>query len=135
MLVHETYLRLGGKLALRFPDRLHFLGYASRVMRSVIVDLVRERATQRRGGESLHVTLTDQITDSTPAAAGGGEILHVHQALEAMARVDQRMAQVVEMRYFGGMCDAEIATVLGVTERTVRRDWQHARLVLAAALQ
>ena len=132
-LVHEAYLRFADSGDLRIGDRAHFLRYASHVMRSVIVDFIRERIAARRGGDAVHVTLDSEIIDAT-AAAGESEIIHIHEALEDLAVVDARLVHVVEMRYFAGMTEAEIATALGVTERTVRRDWQKARLLLAEAL-
>lgn len=133
-LVHEAYLRFADAGKLHIGDREHFLRYASHVMRSVIVDFVRERIAARRGGDAVHVTLNSEIVDSD-AAAGEAEILNIHEALEALAQVDARLVQVVEMRYFAGMTEAEIAATLDVTERTVRRDWQKARLLLAEALK
>ena len=131
-LVHETFLKLSANAAVKFPDRPRFLVYAGRVMRSVIVDLARQRATDRRGGEAVHLTFTTQLADH---AAGAEEIVRVHEALAALEKVDARMAQVVELRYFGGLTEAEIAEALGVTDRTVRRDWEQARLFLADALK
>jgi len=132
-LVHESYLKLS-QAQMRFPDRARFLVYAGRVMRSVIVDLVRARLTERRGGQAAHVTLTGDVVDACGLPAHQENILHVHQALEQMAQVDPRMAHVVELRYFGGMSDLEIGEALGVTDRTVRRDWERARLLLAEML-
>jgi RNA polymerase sigma factor (TIGR02999 family) len=133
-LVHETYLRLSKAVRTQFPDRTRFFVYAGRVMRSVIVDMVRQRRTERRGGDALHITLTGNLGDAG-AAAGEDQILRVNEALEELAKVDKRMAQVVEMRYFGGLTDQEIGEALGVTDRTVRRDWEQARLLLAEALK
>lgn len=132
-LVHESYLRLGSAGALNFPDRPRFLVYAGRVMRSIIVDMARARQAERHGGDVQHVTLTGEVAESL----GGGEdhIVRVHEALADMERVDERMARVVEMRYFGGLTEQEIAQALGVTDRTVRRDWEQARLFLAEALK
>lgn len=101
-------------------------------MRSIIVDFARQRLTDRRGGDAAHVTFTVQLADSV---AGEEEIVRVHEALDELAKVDERMAKVVEMRYFGGLTETEIAEALGVTDRTVRRDWEHARLFLAEALK
>ena len=131
-LVHESYLRFAGAGRLRLEDRVHFMRWAGRVMRSVIVDFARRRQADRRGGSIVHVTLTPQIDARLPA--GEDEILRVHEALDAIGAVDARLAQVVEMRYFGGMTEAEIAEALGVTDRTVRRDWEKARLLLREAL-
>jgi RNA polymerase sigma factor (TIGR02999 family) len=133
-LVHEAYMRFADSGRLQIGDRQHFLKYASHVMRSVIVDFVRERIAQRRGGGAVHVTLNSEIHDAG-TIAGEAEILNVHEALEELALVDERLVQVVEMRYFAGMTEAEIAVALGITERTVRRDWQKARLVLAEQLK
>jgi len=132
-LVHEWYLRFVGADAPLMEDRLHFMRYAGRVMRSVIVDFVRRRKADRRGGGAPHLSLTQPVADGIPA--GEDEILRVHEALDGLAKLDPRMAQVVEMRYFGGMSETEIAEALGVADRTVRRDWEKARLWLADALR
>lgn len=131
-LVHESYLRFANAGELNITDRQHFMRYAGNVMRSVVVDFVRERMAERRGGAAPHVTLNTQINDA--AASGEEEILRVHEALDELAQYDERMVQVVEMRYFAGMTETEIADALGVTDRTVRRDWEKARLLLAEAL-
>jgi RNA polymerase sigma factor (TIGR02999 family) len=132
-LVHESYLRFiqGGQL--RSDDRRAFFAYASRVMRSVIIDAVRERQAERRGGDLARLTLNTQIVDNLPA--GEDELLRVNEALDALAQAEPRLAQVVEMRYFGGYTEVEIAETLGLTERTVRRDWDKARLLLGAMLK
>ena len=114
-------------------DRFRYLAYASRAMRSVIVDLARARATERRGLRAQHVTLDTEVSESVPTSEN--EILRVHEALEELVSVDERLVRVVEMRYFAGLTEKEIAEVLGVTERTVRRDWEKARMLLAAALK
>jgi RNA polymerase sigma factor (TIGR02999 family) len=100
-------------------------------MRSVVVDFARERLAERRGGGLAPMTLSTHIG---LAGDGEAEIVHVHEALTALARHDERMAQIVELRYFVGMSEAEIAELLDVTERTVRREWAKARVWLAAAL-
>jgi RNA polymerase sigma factor (TIGR02999 family) len=132
-LVHESYLRFfhGGQL--RSDDRRAFFAYASRVMRSVIIDTVRERQAERRGGDLHRMTLNTQIGDNLPS--GEDEMLGVHEALDALAQAEPRLAQVVEMRYFGGYTEAEIGEALQLTERTVRRDWDKARLLLGALLK
>lgn len=132
-LVHESYLRFADSGQLRIGDRQHFLRYASHVMRSVIVDLVRGRLAERRGGNAVHVTLDTQGSDVT--CEGESEILRVHDALDELGQYDARLVQVVEMRYFAGMTEVEIADALGVTDRTVRRDWEKARLLLAGLLK
>jgi len=132
-LVHESYLRYLNARELRLEDRRAFFAYASKVMRSVIIDCVRERQAQRHGGDVQHVTLDTSIGDSVPASER--EILELHEALQILQDAEPRLAQVVEMRYFGGYSESEIAEALDVTERTVRRDWDKARLLLAHALQ
>jgi RNA polymerase sigma factor (TIGR02999 family) len=134
-LVHESFLRFRHVGALDFPDRDHFLAYAARVMRAVVVDMVRARQAQRRGsGQSQEVTLEVEVVDAA-ARQHDQEVLRVHEALADLASVEPRLAQVVELRYFGGLSEAEAAAVLGVTERTVQRDWQKARLFLSLALK
>ena len=132
-LVHESYLRFVQAGELRAEDRRAFFAYASQVMRSVIVNSVRERIAQKRGGDSRPLTL------STSLAANIGvdedTVLKVHEALEDLEKADSRLAQVAQMRYFGGYSEQEIAETLDITERTVQRDWEKARLILAAALR
>jgi len=132
-LVHESYLRLvcGGQLDVN--DHGHFLRYAARTMRSIIVDLVRQRRAERNGGKVQHVTLNTDIAEA--AHASEEEIIRVSDALDQLAHSDERLVKVVEMRYFAGLTEKEIATSLAVTDRTVRRDWRKARLLLLAALQ
>ena len=132
-LVHEAYLRLQRQQAIGFASRHQFLAYAAKVMRGIVVDAIRARHADRRGGDDLKVTLNTAVGDGV--AAGGDEVLHVHEALEALAESDPRLARVVEMRYFGGLSEQEIADCLGLTERTVQRDWQKARLLLASLLR
>lgn len=134
-LVHESYLKLSRAEHLRFPDRTSFLVYAGRAMRSIIIDLIRQRQADRHGGGALHVTLTGDVIDQAGIPAEEAHILRVHEALQEMACVDTRMTRVVEMRYFAGMTEVEIAAALGVSERTVRSDWEQARLFLMEALR
>ena len=131
-LVNESWLRLAGRIdRLVFSSRGHFYAYAARTMRSVIVDQVREHLAERRGGGAAHVTLGEALEQPTLADA---EPLQVDEALQALSALEPRLAQVVEMRYFAGMTDAEIAEVLGLTDRTVRRDWDKARALLRSML-
>jgi len=131
-LVHESYLRLVQTGALGFDDRRAFFGYASRVMRSVIVDSARARLAERRGGQAEKLTLGSE--PALNVAQHDEHILQVHAALEQLEQADARAAQMVEMRYFGGYTDREIADTLDLTERTVQRDWEKARLLLRAML-
>jgi RNA polymerase sigma factor (TIGR02999 family) len=128
-LVHESYLKFVNSGQLRQDDRRAFFAYASRVMRSVIVDSVRERQAERRGGNVTELTLNTAISSSLPATEQ--QMLDVHEALEALEQAEPRLAKVVEMRYFGGYTEIEIADALDLTERTVRRDWDKARMILA----
>jgi RNA polymerase sigma factor (TIGR02999 family) len=132
-LVHESYLRFVRAGELQFNDRRAYFAYAARVMRSVIVDSVRERQAERRGGNAAHLTLSTELIENLDGSEQA--VLQVNDALEALAKANERLAQVVEMRYFGGYSESEIAETLGVTERTVQRDWEKARLILAEALK
>lgn len=131
-LVHEAYLKVVGSDSLPVENRHHFFAYASRVMRSVIVDYARARAAERRGGGAEHVVLDTLLSDQI--AAPENDALRVHDALETLQKADPRLAQVAEMRFFGGLTEPEIAEVLGLSERTVRRDWEKARLLLLAVM-
>ena len=132
-LVHESYLRFATSGALNLEDRVHFLRWAGHVMRSVIVDFARRRTAGRRGGGAVQVALTTGLADERAGSAE--QILAVHEALDDLAAVAPRLAQVVELRYFGGLTEPEIAEALGVTDRTVRRDWQKGQLLLREALE
>jgi RNA polymerase sigma factor (TIGR02999 family) len=132
-LVHETFLRVAGASRLEMPDRSQFLAYAGRVMRSIVVDFVRRQMAERRGGDQGRVTLDTDSAAQLPSPED--EIIRVNDALEELAKVDPRLVNVVEMRYFAGLSDDDIAAAIGVNARTVRRDWQKARLLLSLALQ
>lgn len=132
-LVNECYLKLSGRDSLSPADRAHFLGYAATVMRSIIVDAARAAQTDRRGGGMQPVTLD---TGSMAAVSDpADEILDVHAALDELRRIDERLVQVVEMRFFAGLSDEAIAEAMGITDRTVRRYWAKARLLLSHALR
>ena len=130
-LVSDTYRRLALQHNLHIESRAHFLGYCSRIMRSVIIDLVREKNAERRGGGERKITLNTDIGESLAAA---DEPLRVDDALAELAKREPRLAQVVEMRYFGGYKEEEVAEALGITTRTVQRDWKKARVLLHAML-
>lgn len=131
-LVHEAYLRFVESGRARITDRSHFFAYAARVMRSVIVDFARAKLAERRGGGQPVLTLDTAIAESV--AASEDDIVRLNDALDELARVNPRVASVVEMRYFAGLSEREIAESLGVSERTVKRDWEKARLLLRAML-
>jgi RNA polymerase sigma factor (TIGR02999 family) len=132
-LVHESYLRLLNARELEFADRGKFFAYAATVMRSIIVDEVRKRHAERRGGSAEHVELDTGAADGL--AQEDEQIVRVHEALDELSALDPRLARVVEMRYFAGLGEVDIAAALGVTDRTVRRDWDKARTLLFAALK
>jgi RNA polymerase sigma factor (TIGR02999 family) len=133
VLVNESYLRMVRTGKLGVTDRLHFLAYSARVMRSIIVDLVRERMTQRRGVGQVEVTLVTEVAHAVPTPEA--EILAVSEALDMLASIDGQLVEVVELRYFAGLTEVEIATTLGVSERTVRRLWEKARVMLSGTLR
>jgi RNA polymerase sigma factor (TIGR02999 family) len=132
-MVHEAYLRLQGAGRIDAQSRPQFFVYASQVLRSVMVDFARKRRAERRGGGNANVTLADDL-----AGGIGGtdeDIERVNEALNDLEESDPRLRHVIEMRYFGGFNDQEIAEALGVTDRTVRRDWERAKLLLSIALK
>lgn len=132
-LVHETYLRFLNARELDFADRNRFFAYAASVMHAVIVDEVRKRRSDRRGGAAEHVEIDTDVADRM--SRDEEQVLRVHEALADLSSLDERLAHVVEMRYFAGLTEDEIAGALGITERTVRRDWDKARTLLFAALK
>lgn len=131
-LVHESYLKLFKSGSVEATNRNHFMGFAAHVMRSIVVDFVRRRSAERRGGGSIEVDL-DAIADK-PFDSGEQEVLAIHDALDELEKVDARLVKVVEMRYFGGMTEAEVADALDLSVRSVARAWEKARLFLATTL-
>ncbi len=132
-LVHEAYLRLIDNTVVADADRDRFLGFAARAMRQVLVDHARKVRAQKRGGDAWRrVTLHPDL-----ASAAGGEVdlVELNDVLEKFERVDPRACRVVEMHFFAGMGFAEVAGVLGVTERTVLKDWSMARAWLGRELR
>ena len=126
-LVHDSYLKLASGPGISFGDRLQFFAYSSRVLRSIVVDLVREQRALRRGGDADIVTLDTAAGEGVPASV---DIETVNDALEDLAKLDPSLARLVEMRFFGGMTEDEIAGALGISVRTVSREWQKARALL-----
>lgn len=131
-LVHESYLRFLNAGRIEFADRTHFIAYAARVMRSVIVDFVRARNAERRGGDRVHVTLTPEIADN---AVREVEVIRLDEALAALEGVDPDLVRLVEMRFFAGLSVDEVAEATGRSPRTVAREWQKARLVLSDSIR
>ena len=130
-LVNEWYVRFA-QTKVEIENRLHLMRYAASAMRSIVVDFARKQNADRRGGGAPHVELTVQMADGM--TAGSEEIVRVHEALDELAQLDQRMASIVEMRYFAGMNEEEIGLALELSERTVRREWAKAKMWLATAL-
>src|SRR5688500_462428 len=130
-LVHETYLKLADQRTATWNDRAHFLALAAVVMRHVLTDDARARLTSKREGNRMSVSIEER---ALAAPERPGVLLDVADALDRLERVDARLAHVVEYRFFGGLTNEEIGRVLGVDERTVRRDWARARQFLRDAL-
>ncbi|MGI8820320.1 MAG: sigma-70 family RNA polymerase sigma factor [Chthoniobacterales bacterium] len=127
----DAYLVLSGKQHPQWKDRAHFYAVAAQLMRRIMVDHARERRALKRGGDAVRVTLHDSLVSTGSRTA---ELLALDEALEKLATFDQRKADVVEMRYFGGLTMEEIAEVLKIHVNTVMRDWSAARAWLFATL-
>lgn len=135
VVLHEAFLRFLSAKELALEDRRHFFAYSARVMRNVIVDSARELLSQRRGGGAIHETFDGDDAEGLPDLAAGAELVRVHDALLELESQNPTLAEVVEMRYFGGYSETEIAALQGVTTRTVNRRWEQARAWLYAALE
>lgn len=131
-LVHEAWLRLSDQ-HVPFESREHFLALAATVMRRVVVDDARRRGAQRRGGDWNRVTIDTSIGDGRGGA--GIDAIALDEALEMLAKVDPRQARIVELRFFAGMTEDEVATVLDISRRTVSREWRMGRAFLAELLE
>ncbi|WP_411833310.1 ECF-type sigma factor [Pseudoxanthomonas mexicana] len=133
-LVHESYLKLIGSGAnARFEDRAHFFAYAASSMRSVVVDYARSRLARKRGGDLKRVA--DIPEDVEGPIRMDETLLALNDGLDKLAAADERLAKVVELRYFAGLSELEIAELMQRSERSIRRDWQKARLFLMATMQ
>jgi RNA polymerase sigma factor (TIGR02999 family) len=119
-LVHEAYLRLIGQQRVVWQNRAHFLAVAAQTMRRILVDHARGRGRDRRFGGAIRVPLDERLKTATPTDC---DMLLLDQALCELAALDPRQAQIVELRYFGGLAEREIASVLGVSRSTVTREW------------
>lgn len=126
-LVHEAFMRLAEQSGIDWQNRSHFYGIASRLMRQILVDHARLHAAEKRGKNPIHFSIDDvQI----PIEQRADSILILNEILDRLAEFDEKQAQIVEMRFFGGMSNGEIAEALEISERTVGREWQSARLWL-----
>jgi RNA polymerase sigma factor (TIGR02999 family) len=138
-LVHEAYLKLAAGAIPAFADRVRFLAYASRVIRSVVMDLVREQRASKRGGDIDLITLNTDVASGLHAINGldesGIDVETIHDALTKLEELDPGLARLVEMRFFAGLTEVEIAAATGSSERTVRREWQTARAILLSLIR
>jgi RNA polymerase sigma factor (TIGR02999 family) len=126
-LLHEAYLNISQREGAVFPDRGRFMAYAAKVMRGLIIDYARSRQAQKRGGGFEITSLADQAGD---AGVDEKELGQISEALDALAAIDPSLAEVVDLKFFCGFSFAEIAAMRGVSERTVQRHWEKARIYL-----
>jgi RNA polymerase sigma factor (TIGR02999 family) len=126
-LLHEAYLDISGRAGTMFPDRARFMAYASRVMRGLIIGYFRNRRAQKRGGRFELTTLDEGVAEATPDGHG---LQRLSDALDELAATDPELAQIVDLKFFCGFSLREIAVMRGVSERTVQRDWEKARIFL-----
>ena len=126
-LLHDAYLSISQREGIGFPDRNRYMGYASRVMRGLIIDYARNRQAQKRGGLFEITSISTDVADPMSDAA---ELSRISDALDELATVEQRLVRVVDLKFFCGFTFVEIAEMMGVTERTIQRDWEKARIFL-----
>jgi RNA polymerase sigma factor (TIGR02999 family) len=131
-LLHEAYLDMAAREGTSFPDRARFMGYAARVMRNLVIDHARHRRARKRGGE-FEITSID--AGAVDPAADPGELALIGEAVDGLARIDPLLAQIVDLKFFCGFSFAEIGSLRGLSERTVQRHWEKARLYLHDALR
>ena len=130
-LVNEAYLRLVGAQQVDWQNRVHFLAVSARLMRRILVDFARSKKYQKRGGGAQQVTLDEGLVVAEP----GRDLIALDEALDALGKLDERKARVVEMRFFGGLSVEETAAALGVSGDTVMRDWRLAKAWLLRELR
>ena len=130
-LLHDAYLDISGRDGKVFPDRNRFMGYASRVMRNIIIDYARRHQAQKRGGQ-FEIT---SLRTGVDVVADADELSHISEALDELATLDDRLAKIVDLKFFCGFSFAEIAGMLQLSERTVQRDWEKARIYLHQRLR
>jgi RNA polymerase sigma factor (TIGR02999 family) len=131
-LLHEAYLDMAGRGGTNFPDEARFMGYAARVMRGLIIDHARNRQAQKRGGQFEITTLTNT---NVPEVADEAELTRISDALDKLAKVDAELAEFVDLKFFCGFSFAEIAAMRNLSERTVQRKWEKARIYLHRELR
>jgi len=133
-LVNEAYIKLVDQTRVDWQGRTHFFAVGARVMRNLLIDHARGRGRAKRGGAWHKVTLAEGLTPFTRRELDVDQLLSLNEALERLAELDERQARIVELRFFGGLTVPEVATVLGVSTRTVEGDWTHARAWLKREL-
>jgi RNA polymerase sigma factor (TIGR02999 family) len=126
-LLHEAYMEIASREGARFPDRARFMAYAARVMRGLVIDHIRERRARKRGSQ-FEITALD--TDAVEGAVDGAALSEIGQALDALAQTDEALEEVVDLKFFCGFSFGEIAAMRGISERTVQRQWEKARIYL-----
>ena len=130
-LLHQAYLDMAERTGPSFPDRARFMGYAAKVMRGLIIDHARNRQAQKRGGCFEITSLETEVSQSV----NDRELTQISEALDELAKVDAELAEVVDLKFFCGFSFAEIAAMRGVSERTVQRNWEKARIYLHRTLR
>ena len=134
-LVHESFLHLVGAAQLKLADRKHFFTYAAKTMRNIIIEFARQHLAERRGGGRDALQLDTALVNRLAAPQSDESLIAIEDAVQALEALDPELAQLVEMRYFAGYGETEIAELTGCSERTVRRQWDKARAFLLATLQ
>ena len=130
-LIHEAYLKLAGKG--NWENKLHFMRTAAKAMRHILISQARQKVALKRGGENIDITFEEEVHHTENVSAE--DMLSINEAIIALEKVDLRLAQVVEYRYFAGLSVEDTAGLLGVSERTIKRDWRTARAFLASELK
>ncbi len=125
-LLHQAYIEMAEKDGPSFPDRPRFMAYAARVMRGLIIDHARNRSAQKRGGQ-FHIT---SMGSALEHLADDRELTRIGEALDELAKVDDSLAEIVDMKFFCGFTFAEVAALKGISERTAQRQWEKARIYL-----
>ena len=131
-LLHDAYLNIAKREGVTFPDRNRYMGYACKVMRRLIIDYARNRQAQKRGGLFEITSISTDVADPMTSA---DELTRISDALDELATVDERLVRVVDLKFFCGFSFIEIAGMMGVTERTIQRDWEKARMFLFRRLK
>lgn len=131
-LVNEAYLKLNKSDKLHIENKAHFFALAATAMRQILINYAQQKYAQKRGGDWLQVTYEDM---SAPSQHKLEDLLAINQAVEEIRTIDERLAQLIELRFFAGMTESEVSDIFGVTERTLRRNWKKAKALLATILE